>query len=140
MTTMARARNTDPTSSHQAADSMNANGTVLKQQTRWLVALAEYIHATRKPDATRAELAHWFARRKWGGTDIDEQRIVENLIEGEFFRSRAQIGRRFPEMAEEGLITKTGQRPCSVAEQQCQAWTLTSIGAHAAKAITRGTA
>ena len=122
----ARARNIDPASSHEAAAEVESTGAVRYKQERWLRLLAKF-HAAGNVTATRSELANFYAEQEWESYRNDP-RAYDALITGATQVGKAQIGRRFPEMEEHGLIKCTGIRKCEVAGRSCKAWAITAIG------------
>lgn len=128
----ATARATDPLSSHMAANEANSTGAVREQQAKWLRVLKRY-QALGHKDATRSELAHYNAEFCWEEYRHDK-RAHPALISGEVQKGKAQIGRRFPELAQHGLIVSEVIRKCAVEGRVCKAWRLTTVGKAAAEA------
>ena len=122
----ARARTNDPTSSHSAASLVNVTGETKAQQTYWLKRLCEYLQLGHK-DVTRSELAEWRAQFAWEEYKNDAK-AHRALITGEIQQGKAQIGRRFPELREAGLVKVSCQRICNITGSLCQAWTINPIG------------
>lgn len=87
-------RTTDPLSSHLAAEELQSSG---RRETQCRLVL-EWVE--RFPDRTSAELARW--------GDLD----------------RYMVARRLPDLERQGLVKKSGMRPCQTNGRQAVTWRL----------------
>ena len=124
----ALARNTDPLSSHMAAEEMQG-ARANKQLKKWLTLLKE-AHDFGFVDRTASELAHIQACEKWREYEHDQKAFVP-LVAGETDKGKYQVSRRFPEAAQHGLVKADSIRQCEVTKRMCKAWSLTTIGSAA---------
>lgn len=124
----ARARNTDPLSSHIAAEEMRAGGAT-KQLKFWLSQLKD---AQREgfSDRTASELAKLYAQKKWQPL-VDKPNTHTIVVDSETDKGKYQVSRRFPEGAEQGLVKADSIRQCEVTQRMCKAWSLTDLGSAA---------
>lgn len=123
---MTAARKFDPISSHLAAEEVERKGITRAQQIDALVLLKAY-QAENQKNATRSELAYYRAVHKWTKYQFDPDAHAA-LVKGEIQIQKAALGRRLPELAQQGLVTATEIRKCQVANRMTQAWRLTEAG------------
>ena len=90
------ARNTDPVSSHEAADDVQASGKQAKQKQSVLNALKS--HTDEHGPATSAELARLF--------NMD----------------RYMVARRLPDLEKDWTVVRRGMKRCQVSGKQATAW------------------